>query len=373
MTEGLTWAQAAAWRADRHGLRERCGPDAALDVVARIGGLHAQVMSSAELSLHARIDGLDRDAVPRMLWEERTLYKTWAMRGTLHLLPSRDRGMWQGALSAYAKRFEFTGWSKGFGIAGEDLAALTEAVEACLRDAALTREQLAAAVAERTGDPQQAERVMGSWGSFLKPPAFRGGLCFAPSDGQHVRFTHPDTFLPAAEPVDPGEALREVVRRYLGAYGPATRDDLSRWWSALSPAAAGRLLAELGEEVEVDGLRAFLLAEHVEPARDAQPTRTLRLLPAFDPYVAGAPRAGHGIFPVERRGEIYRQAGWLTPVIVIDGVIAGVFRQERKGRRLAVSLQPWGPFPKWAEKAARAEAERLAGWLELDLDLVRVP
>lgn len=144
MTARLTWAQGAAWRAGRHGLQGRRDPDVALDVVARIGGLHAQVMSSAELSLHARIDGLPRDAVPRMLWEERSLYKTWAMRGTLHLMPSR-------------------------------------------------------------------------------------------------------TFLAAVEGVDPDEALREVVRRYLGAHGPATREDLSRWWSALSPAAAGRMLAELGE------------------------------------------------------------------------------------------------------------------------------
>jgi hypothetical protein len=369
VTPKLTWAQAAAWRADRHGLRERCGPDGALDVVARIAGLHAQVMSSAELSLHARVDGLDRDAVPRMLWEERSLYKTWAMRGTLHLLPSSERGMWQAALSAYLRRYELASWLKGFGVTAEQLA---EAVRACaetLRDGQLTRAELAAAVAERSG-PELGERVRESWGSFLKPVAFRGELCFAPSADQHVRFTHPDTFLPAASTVDPDEGLREVIRRYLGAYGPATRDDLSRWWSALSAAQAGRLLSELAVEVDVDGLRAYMLEEHVDEARAAEPERSVRLVPAFDPYVAGAPRAGHGIFPVERRAEIYRQAGWLTPAILVDGVIAGLYRQERKGSRLEIAVQPFGRFPKWMAAAVEAEAERLAAWLGLSLVLV---
>lgn len=368
MAAKLTWAQAAAWRFARHHLLERRTPADSLDVVERIAGLHAQVMSSAELSLHARVEGLERDAVQRMLWEERSLYKTWAMRGTLHLLTARERGVWTAALSTIRPE-ERRSWLKGWGMTPEHMQRLLSAVDGALRDAQLTRVELAAAVAGATGEPVLGERVHGSWGPFLKPSAYRGELCFAPSEGQSVRFTHPATWLGPAEEGDPEAALREVVRRYLGAYGPATREDLHRWWAFLTAAGAGRLLAEVAEEVEVDGLRAYLLPEHVEEAAAAEPTRTVRLLPAFDPYVAGAPRAGHGIFPVQRRAEIYRQAGWLTPVIVVDGVIAGVFRQERKGARLEVALQPFGSLPKWALKACEREARRVADWLGLKLAL----
>jgi uncharacterized protein YcaQ len=368
MAAQLTWAQAAAWRFSRHHLLERRPVADALDVVEDIAGLHAQVMSSAELSLHARVDGLERDAVQRMLWEQRSLYKTWAMRGTLHLLTARERGLWQAALSTY-RREENRSWLNGWKLTREQVERLLDAVDGALRDAQLTRSELAAAVAERTGDADLGERVHGSWGPFLKPSAFRGQLCFGPSSGQNVTFTHPDTWLAPADEHDPQAALREIVRRYLGAYGPATREDLHRWWAFLTPAAAGRLLAEVAEEVDVEGLRAYMLAEHVAEAQAAAPAATVRLLPAFDPYVAGAPRAGHGIFPVERRAEIYRQAGWLTPVIVVDGVIAGVFRQERKGSRLEVALQPFARLPKRAVKAAGEEAERVAAWLGLQLDL----
>ena len=59
-------------------------------MVSRIAGLHAQLTASAELTLWARVAGLEADAVSRALWEERALVKTWAMRGTLHLLPSSE-------------------------------------------------------------------------------------------------------------------------------------------------------------------------------------------------------------------------------------------------------------------------------------------
>jgi hypothetical protein len=230
--------------------------------------------------------------------------------------------------------------------------AVLEAIGSVLRDAMLTRAELADAVTERTKDPAIGELVHGSWGSFLKPSAFRGELCFAPSDGQKVRFTHPATWLGPAPPLDPDAALRDLVRRYLGAYGPATREDLHRWWSGFTAAGAGRILQEVAVPVDVDGLEAYLLAEHVDEAAAAEPTGTLRLLPAFDPYVAGAPRAGHGIFPAHRRDELYRQAGWLTPVIVLDGVIVGCFRYDRKGK---LDLDPWRKLPK---RALQAEADR---------------
>ena len=93
----LGWAQVMAWRAARHHLDERVPAKATLDVVAEICGLHAQVMSSAELTLAARVEGLGPDDVRRALWEERSLVKTWAMRGTLHLLPAAELPLWQAA------------------------------------------------------------------------------------------------------------------------------------------------------------------------------------------------------------------------------------------------------------------------------------
>src|ERR1022692_1278135 len=76
----LTWSRAAAWRTRRHHLVERAPASSMLAVARRLCGLHAQLLSSAELTLWARVEDLDRRAVQRALWEDRTLVKTWAMR-----------------------------------------------------------------------------------------------------------------------------------------------------------------------------------------------------------------------------------------------------------------------------------------------------
>ena len=65
-----------------------------LNVASELCGLHAQVMSSAELTLWARVEGLGPEAVKKALWKDRSLVKLWAMRGTLHLLTAADYPMW---------------------------------------------------------------------------------------------------------------------------------------------------------------------------------------------------------------------------------------------------------------------------------------
>ena len=72
----LTWDAVLAWRTARQGLVSRAPAGDVLAVVSRLCGVHAQVASSAELTLWARLDGLEPGTVDRLLWEERALVKT---------------------------------------------------------------------------------------------------------------------------------------------------------------------------------------------------------------------------------------------------------------------------------------------------------
>jgi hypothetical protein len=112
---------------------------------------------------------------------------------------------------------------------------------------------------DRTGSAELGEKVSSSWGSLLKPLSYRGELCFASNVGQNVGFTRPQRWLGArlGAPLDPDEAALEVTRRFLSAYGRATPADYAHWWGVISPAAAGRLIAALGDDVttvDVKGL-----------------------------------------------------------------------------------------------------------------------
>ncbi len=208
----VSWRQVMEWRVGRQQLRERAPAKRAAEVVTAIGGLHAQAFSSAELSLWARLDGLAAGELAAALWTDRQYVKTWAMRGTLHLLPATEYPLVQAGLSQYEHYLKPV-WLRNFGVTRDELELLIATVGAALDGPPLTRAELADEVARRTGSAVLGDKVRESWGALLKPASFRGQLCFAPSDGQQVRFTRPDRWLGALPPVEPAEAVAEVTPR----------------------------------------------------------------------------------------------------------------------------------------------------------------
>jgi hypothetical protein len=368
----LSWEQVAAGRMHSQGLVDRVPAASWLSVVERICGLHAQVLSSAELTLHARVDGLAPDVVSSALWDSRALVKTWAMRGTLHLLPSEEYPLWQAALGQF-EHYRRAGWLRGWGMTHEEMEALIDAVSVALDGEPLTREALGTEIERVTGSAHIGSLVRGSWGSLLKPAAYEGKLCFGPSEGQKVTFTRPDAWLSVpATPHDPDAALREVTRRFLAANGPATREDYARWWG-VTPAKAGSRIADLGDEVEevaVGGEPRWMLAGGIP---EAAPTGVVRLVPAFDQYVVGATLHADALLPPKvPRALVYRAQGWLTAVLLVDGRMEGVWRFQRKGRRIAISIEPFRRQGAEVRAAAEAEAERIAGLLGADCALTWV-
>lgn len=368
----LNWRQVTAWRVRQHHLDERVSKRKALDVAGEIGGVHAQLMSSAELALWARVDKLKRSDVEKWLWTDRRLVKTWAMRGTLHLLKSDEYPLWQAGLSTY-KHYLRPAWFKAFGVSQAELDELIAAISKALDDRTLTRDELAQRVAKITKSVDLADKLRGSWGAMLKPASFHGRLCFGPNKGRNVSFARPDQWLGlgASDAVDPAAALEDITRRFLSAYGPATREDFARWW-AVSPAAGGRLIAGLEDEgapVDLDGAKCWALTKTVPAIADASPSKSVRLLPGFDPYVIGSTSHAAKLMTGDFKARVHRPQGWVSPVLLVDGRIDGVWRFEKKAKRLMVDIEPFAKIPKWAARAAEQEAERLATFLGGSLEL----
>jgi hypothetical protein len=346
-----------------------------VEVVSRLGGVQAQVMSAAELCLWARIEHLPPEAVQRALWEERSLVKTWAMRGTLHLLPASELLLWQ-IVPGLDRRYVRPAWLSYFEMTADEMEQLFTAVAEALDGRLLTREELVDEVDRLTGSRRLAEKLRHSWGLMLKPAAFRCRLCFGPGSGRNVRFTNPASWLDGWEQVEQEDAEREVTRRFLAAYGPVTRDVFAQWLS-VTRSRAGALIRSLGDEVTpVDveghpqaGTRAWALAGEMQDILRAEPAGSVRLLPAFDQYVIAASRDAANLMPGPFRDRIYRPAGWLSPVLLVDGRMDGVWRHERKGKRVQVRIEPFLDVPAWVRHGAEEEAERLANFLGGGLEL----
>lgn len=151
----------------------------------RVCGVHAQLGSAAEAALWRR-GGIGADEVRRAVAEDRTLVKTWAVRGTLHLLPAADLPTWTAALGT--RRFPRPpSWYSYHQFTAEDMAAIEATVPEVLTGTPTTRERLAAAVAERAGRPQLEQALLSGWGAVLKPLAARGEQAFGPPAGRSVR------------------------------------------------------------------------------------------------------------------------------------------------------------------------------------------
>jgi Winged helix DNA-binding domain len=276
----------------------------------------------------------------------------------VHLLAAGDLPMWTGALSALPRRS--SPFPPDVRMTERQTDEVVAAIDDAVQDGELTVDELTRAIVARTG-PWAGDRVMAAfqdkWPRWRQAESLamnRGVLCFGPERARRATYASPRRWLPEVTPAD--AALAELVRRFLYAYGPATPADFARWVGA-SPGWAADLFARQAdlEEVEFHGTRAWMSRDR--PAVAGEPP--VRLLPYFDAYVIGChPRAA--LFPsaAAQRALTGGQAG-NVPVLLVDGLVAGVWHQRRSGRRIAITVEPLTRLSARQRSDVEAEAERL--------------
>jgi hypothetical protein len=326
-------------------------------VVRRLCGVQSQVASYAELGVRVRRETSKAGEVARALREGR-LIKTWAMRGTLHLLTPEDAGTFLSLIAA-GRSWERPSWQSYFGVTPRQLDDLRAVVRDALHGKALTRGELIEAVIARRGYGHLGDALRSGWGTLLKPYAWQGDLCFGPSQGNRVTFTTPKSASSRWGGVpEPEEAAPAAIASYLRAYGPASADSFGRWIG--SGRIAKRLVrtwfdgmgARLAR-VEVGGEPAYVRAEDLDDLRSIKPTRAVRLLPGFDQFVLGPGTDDGHVVPAHRRRSVSKQSGWIAPVVLSGGVVRGTWGSA--GDRLTVA---------WFKEAGAVQRLALQGEVE---------
>ena len=357
----LTWNEVRQRRLAAHSLHARAPRDRMIQVVRDVCGIHAQVMPAAELSLGIRA-AVTRDDVRAALWEHRTLVKAFGVRGTVHLVAADELPMWVAALRAADRRGE----DKRLAAVGLDrrkVDSVVDLIAQALDGRRLTIRALEAEIIGRAGSWAREERISafgGTWPSWrvgLVYAARAGLLCFGPNEGTQVTYVRPEQWLPAWREVEPAEALAEILRRFLHAYGPATHRDFAQW-SNIAPGAARELVTALGDDlvpVDVDGYRCFQLAADADtrpPARSA----SIRLLPHFDCYLRGFhPRSALvGEFAPRSAGGTGQ-----APILLVDGAVGGVWERRTVSKRVEVRVDAFVPLRREQRRELEAEAARV--------------
>jgi hypothetical protein len=364
----LSWAAVCARRLDRHALSVPSKDAGPADIAGAICGAHAQVLSAAELSIGLRLAGLTRTDVRKALWSEHSLVKTFGPRGTVHLLAAHDLPMWTGALSAIPP--SSSPFPQDVRLTPEQTDMVVAAIAVALHDAELTIDELTEAIVAACG-PWAGDLVMPAfqemwprWRQVIGTAADRGVLCFGRNRGRLVTYTSPRRWLPEFRPADRQTALADLVRRYLHAYGPATAQQFAQWLAVPRRWATelfDSLAAEL-QQVEVEGTLAWVVAG--DTSLPSTPPHGVRLLPLFDAYTVGChPR--EKLFPgrAAERALARGQAGNF-PVLLVDGVVGGVWHQRRSGRRIAITVEPLVALTAAQRRALGDQVERVGAILE---------
>ncbi|HYR80939.1 MAG TPA: winged helix DNA-binding domain-containing protein [Thermoplasmata archaeon] len=364
-------AQVSSFRLHRHHLDLRAPRGRLAGVVGDVCGVQAQVSAMARIALWARLRDLTVDDVEQALLRKRTIVKTWSMRGALHLLPSNELLLYlRGLMPTRLPREQR--WIQGAGLKEEETTAMI--IEA-LKEGPVTRAQLVSLLAKELGTKTK-DWFDGGWGretlgsntswQLVRPAVMRGLVCFGPSHGQEITFTRVDEWL--REPLSmPSEEKAEdaLVRRHLHAFGPADAKDL--WsWSGVYVRRIRVILDRLRDElVEVDmgRRRGFLLRKDLPDLEKASSEPGIvRLLPSFDPFLLGHRDRDYLVDRAHYK-QVYKDQGWLAPIVLVDGRVAGTWSYRRHPRKLAVEVTMFATFKKETRAKAKEEAYDLARFL----------
>jgi uncharacterized protein YcaQ len=354
-------SQISAFRLTRHHLADRKQTDF-ITICRNVGGMQAQVPAAAETALWARTQNLKRVDIHAALWESRTLVKTSCMRQTLHLIPAADFSIYINALKRSRMEALMRIMAK-FGITPKEIVRMNEAIVELLRNGPMTQRELAEQIMPKAGKKVRAYMELAWSIQLFRAALVEGLICYGPARGKKATFVRVDQWLPQQKEFPEPEAKQILLRRYLSAYGPVTLQDFSKWTGLAMKEAKEIWELQKEELVEVAGedKKAFIRREDYEQLADSHlDDQVLRLLPHFDPYLLGHADKNH-LFNAANYKRVYRNQGWIAPVILLNGRVIGIWSYTRRG---VLEIEPFEKFSKMIRFKIEAEAASLGDFWE---------
>ncbi len=324
--------------------------------VARLAGMQAQEPAPPFVGLWTRLAAFAPADLLAML-HERSVVRCTALRGTLHLLTADDYRAWRGPAEPGVRQALATLGSRAAGLEPDAVLARAHALFA---ERPRTFNDLREALAGEF--PGVDERALGYVARMGLP------LVMVPNEGDHWGFPSDPVFGLAEDwlgPVAPNEdATRAMALRYLAAFGPASASDFGAW-SGLK-----------GAKALFEALRPDLVSFRDERRRDLfdlpdaprpvpEVPAPVRFLPAFDNILLAHDDRSR-IIADEHRPRVVTKNLRVHPTFLVDGLVAGTWKAERKRATAILRLAPFAPLSAGATEALAAEGDALLQFLEPD-------
>jgi hypothetical protein len=331
------------------------------DAVRWFGAVQAQDYLGSLWALGLRLPGSDEASVERAV-ADRSIVRTWPLRGTLHFVAAEDV-RWFLDLSGARTIAREAGRYRQLGLDEATFAKSGRVIARALEGGRqLTRAELADAL-EREGVATEDQRLI----HLLNRSALEGLTCYASRRGKQFTFALLDEWVPPSKGLSREGALAELAGRYFRSHGPATLEDFV-WWSGLKTADAreGLETARPRMELEVIEGRTYWLSSSKTVVAEVK--SVAQLLPAFDEYTVAYKDRGAVLHPSHTRRPDAATAV-LGPTAILDGRAVGTWKRTLKGGSVVIETSLWTTL-KRAERSALDEAARRYGeFLGLDAEV----
>ena len=326
-----------------------------VDAVERLGCLQGQWAPSPYVALWSRVAGFEREDLTRPI-DRGDIVKATLMRATLHLVsareyPSYSLATMEGRLGA---------WRPPGGPLLAELDKLHRAVMTFAGKVPRTRAEIQEFAAGHLPPSAAKNERVRNWFSWAAVAT--SGLLW---DAAGAHFEHRQLGRHIAPPASlrkvpkPEDAFALVVRRHLGAFGPATVADIATWSSIRVPniRAALARAKDLRRFTDERGRELVDLARAPRPSGDAEAPP--RFLARFDAAILGhaAPERTR-ILPEEyRKAVIFSAEVW--PTFLVDGFVAGRWSITVRPKAAVLELKPFKRLSRADHTALLEEGERL--------------
>ena len=325
-------------------------------LVGWFGAMQAQDYLAAKWAVGLRVLQ-STDATIEQAIANRSIVRTWALRGTIHLIAAADVRWILTLLRPRLHQLVATHHRK----LAIDRAVLAQSQDVMARTLMggqqLTRPELKIAL-QQAGIRTDDMRL----NFLLNQASFDGLICFGCRRGKEFTHTLLDEWVPVSQSLTRDEALAELTTRYFRSHGPATLVDFV-WWSGLtvSDAKAGLDLIKSGLLMEPVGTPYYWMESPGNTLSEQKPD--VHLLPAFDEYIVAYKDRRPAFGQLNFNQVVSAGNGIFKPVVVVDGQVVGTWKRTFKKEQVIVETDLLVPLSVTHHKAVLAEAGRYSAFL----------
>ncbi len=330
-------------------------------VVQALGAVQAQDYAGSLWSIALRSKDTYQTAVEQAI-ADRTIVRTWPMRGTLHFVAADDV-RWMLSLLTPRVRSGMERRQKELGLDRNVLNKCQDVLLEALNGGKQLMRNEVYTILENKGITTTAQRGI----HIINHLAQTQVLCHGCHNDKQPTYVLLDHWIPPSKTLTPEEALAEITLRYFTSHGPATIQDFV-WWTGLKVSDARIGIASVAQHLinsEIDN-KVYWYAPGL---RDMKPSKTTFLLSGFDEYILGYTDRTLMVDKMHLPKLVPGNNGMFMPPVVINGKVEALWKRTIKKERVIISLFPFHKLSNSTlDKVVRA-AQPYGKYLEMPVDV----